>query len=583
MYAPSSLSPSLSSGRLKLFGLVVLWSLVGWTQVPAAVTRGPYLQLSTEESVVVVWRSDEATAPVVRYGPSPSKLDQQEAKDFALKVSAGIEITTTGKRYARLHSAPNGTRQYEMKLSDLEPDTRYYYAIYDGEEKLAGGDADHFFRTHPERGTDAPIRIWAVGDSGKGNEVQRGVYHGALKVLEEDGKPLNMYLHVGDMAYTHGRDLEFQTGFFDMYQTTLRHAVCWPSMGNHEGHTSDGLIQTGPYYDAYVSPARGEAGGVVSGTEAYYSFDYGRAHFICLNSFDVDRSAEADMAQWLKADLNATNADWLVVFFHHPPYTKGSHDSDREIELIEMREQIMPILEAGGVDMVLTGHSHIYERSMLIDGAYATPTVADGVVLDDGDGHMHGDGAYQKSAGLHAHQGVAQLVIGHGGQNLSRKGAMPIMRRVQMEHGSMIIDIEGDTLTSRMINSAGKTTDTFNIVKRGKVNPQIVDNPWTPVGPTVQPSGGEVTGAFELTLTPSKFWLDGTMRYTLDGSEPTMDSARYDRPVRMSALKKALTIRARSYKGEEIDPSLDTVVKLFPEGGAPEKKAKKPAEPTPKY
>ena len=95
--------------------------------------------------------------------------------------------------------------------------------------------------------------------------------------------------------------------------------------------------------------------------------------------------------------------------------------------------------------------------------------------------------------------------------------------------------------------------------------------------------GGEVTGAFELTLTPSKFWLDGTMRYTLDGSEPTMDSARYDRPVRMSALKKALTIRARSYKGEEIDPSLDTVVKLFPEGGAPEKKAKKPAEPTPKY
>lgn len=549
----------------------------------AAVTRGPYLQLSTEESVIVVWRSDVATFPVVRYGRSPDQLNLREGKNFALKVGAGVEIEGTSKRYSRLHSAPVGTRQYEMKLSGLEADTRYYYAIYDGDVKLAGGDADHFFRTHPVRGTDAPIRIWAVGDSGKGNEVQRGVYHGALKVLGEEKKPLSMYLHVGDMAYTHGRELEFQRAFFDMYQSTLRQAVCWPSMGNHEGHTSDGLIQTGPYYDAYVSPAQGEAGGVVSGTEAYYSFDYGPAHFICLNSYDVDRSAEAEMARWLKADLQATHAEWLVVFFHHPPYTKGSHDSDREIELIEMREQIMPILEAHGVDLVLTGHSHIYERSMLIDGAYATPTVADGVVLDDGDGHVHGDGAYHKSAGRHAHEGVAQLVIGHGGTNLGRKGAMPIMKRAQVEHGSMIIDIEGDTLTSRMINSAGETTDTFNIVKRGKVTPQIVVNPWTPVGPTVRPAGGEVAGSFELTLTPSKFWVDGTIRYTLDGSEPTMASPIYQGPVRMTALKKPLIIRARSYKGMDVDPSLDTVVQLFPVGGGPKPKAKKPAGAPPKY
>lgn len=549
----------------------------------AEVTRGPYLQLSTDESVVVVWRSDFATAPVVRYGSSPRNLDQKEAKDFALKVSSGVEVDETKIRYARLHSAPEGTRQYEMRISGLKPDTRYYYAIYDGDTKIAGGGADYFFRTHPRPGTDVPIRIWAVGDSGKGNDTQKGVYQGALKAMAADGKPLSMYLHVGDMAYTHGREEEFQKAFFDIYQTTLRQAVCWPSMGNHEGKSSDGLNETGPYYDAYVSPAYAEAGGVVSGTEAYYSYDYGRAHFICLNSYDVDRSAEAAMAQWLRADLQAATADWLIVFFHHPPYTKGSHDSDKEIELIEMREQIMPILEAYGVDMVLTGHSHIYERSMLIDGAYATPTVADGVVLDDGDGHVHGDGAYHKSAGLNAHEGVAQLVIGHGGTNLSRKGAMTIMRRVQVEHGSMIIDIEGDTLTSRMINSAGETTDTFNIVKRGKVTPEIVVNPWTPVGPTISPAGGEIAGAFKLKMIPSKFWTDGTIRYTLDGSEPTEKSMRYDGAIELPALKKTLTIRARSYKGAKVDPSLDTVVKLFAVGGGPEKKVKKPAGPAPKY
>ena len=60
----------------------------------------------------------------------------------------------------------------------------------------------------------------------------------------------------------------------------------------------------------------------------------------------------------------------------------------------------MPILESGGVDLVLTGHSHIYERSMLMDGAYATPTVAEGVILDDGDGDPHGNRSYRKSAGL---------------------------------------------------------------------------------------------------------------------------------------------------------------------------------------
>ncbi len=156
---------------------------------------------------------------------------------------------------------------------------------------------------------------------------------------------------------------------------------------------------------------------------------------------------------------------------------------------------------------------------------------------------------------------------------------MPIMRRVQMEHGSMIIDIEGDTLTSRMINSAGETTDTFNIMKRGKVSPQIVANPWTPVGPDVHPAAGEIVGAFELRLTPSKFWQDGAIHYTLDGTEPTIASPRYDGPVKMAALTKNLVVRAGSFKGPDVDPSLDTVVKFYPEGGAPPKKVKKPAEP----
>jgi len=252
-------------------------------------------------------------------------------------------------------------------------------------------------------------------------------------------------------------------------------------MGNHEGHTSRGISGFGPYYDAYVVPTRAEVGGVPSGTEAYYSFDIDEVHFICLDSHDLDRSPDAAMAQWLRADLDQTKAKWMIAFWHHPPYTKGSHNSDRESQLIEMRENFMPILESGGVDLTLTGHSHIYERSMLMDGAYATPTTAEGVILDDGDGRIGGDGAYRKSKGLRPHEGSVSIVAGHGGTGLSREGTMPVMREIILENGSVLLDVVGDTLTGTMLNKHGKVRDVFSIVKQGRVRPKPIRDPWQPL------------------------------------------------------------------------------------------------------
>jgi hypothetical protein len=170
----------------------------------------------------------------------------------------------------------------------------------------------------------------------------------------------------------------------------------------------------------------------------------------------------------------------LVAFWHHPPYTKGSHDSDVEQDLVEMRTHVMPILESAGVDLVLTGHSHIYERSMLMDGAYSTPTVADGVILDDGDGDPQGDGPYRKSAGLNPHEGTVQVVAGHGGTGLGRTGSMPVMRKIIVEHGSVVVDIDGDALTAAMVDKRGDTRDLFRIVKQDRVTPVRVARPWQP-------------------------------------------------------------------------------------------------------
>jgi len=117
---------------------------------------------------------------------------------------------------------------------------------------------------------------------------------------------------------------------------------------------------------------------------------------------------------------------------------------------------------------------------MLIDGAYATPTVAQGVVVDDGDGHPEGDGAYRKSKGLNPHEGTVAIVTGHGGAGLTRRGTMPIMREIIVEHGSVILDIKGDTLTGTMVNKNTVTRDLFSIVKQGKVEVTHLEKPWQP-------------------------------------------------------------------------------------------------------
>lgn len=446
--------------------------------------RGPYPQAATAETMHLLWRvRGGASQPIVRYGTAFQSLDKTlPAPAITARRTAAAGGSTDGT--APLHSAPAGTVQYEAKITGLKPDTRYYYSVIDGTHALSPADAEHSFTTLPVPGTARPVLLWVVGDSGKANQFQKDSHAAMRDWLKREKRTLDGYLHVGDMAYDSGLDSEFQFTFFQIYQETLRNTVCWPALGNHEGRTSSGPKGTGPYFDSYLVPTAGECGGVASGNEQYYSFDIGRVHFISLNSYDTSRKPEDPMAQWLKADLEKTKLDWIIAFFHHPPYTKGSHDSDdlkRDKELVEMRENIMPILEGGGVDLVLAGHSHIYERSFLIDGAYTTPTTAEHCVLDDGDGDPKGDGPYKKSAGVQPHRGTVAVVAGHGGAKLGQsKAPHPLFHTSLLDYGSFLMDVKGDSLTGMMLDSKGAIRDTFQMVKRGQVNHAPVASPRPP-------------------------------------------------------------------------------------------------------
>jgi hypothetical protein len=347
--------------------------------------------------------------------------------------------------------------------------------------------------TSPPTGTGAAARIWVLGDSGTADANARAVRDAYYTF---NGSPYaNLWLMLGDNAYESGLDTEYQAAVFNMYPATLRQSVLWPTLGNHDGTAADSATQTGPYYNMFTLPKQGEAGGLMSGTEAYYSFDYGNVHFVCLESFETSRATNGAMLTWLQNDLASTTQKWIVAFWHHPPYSKGSHDSDVDIEMREMRQNALPILEAGGVDLVLTGHSHAYERSYLIDGHYGlSNTLTSAMVLDSGSGRENGTGAYRKpTAGKAPHEGAVYTVAGSSGQISGGALNHPAMFVSMNVLGSMVLDVAGDKLDARFVDNTGAVRDYFTLRKGPAAQ--------APTITTTSLPDGTITSAYSTSLS----------------------------------------------------------------------------------
>ena len=402
------------------------------------VVRGPYLQRAFETGITIRWRTATDHDAILHYGKDLTDLSQ-------------------------IASDPTQSTEHSIVLSGLEPDTRYYYSIGDSAGLYPSQD-NQYFDTHPMSGSAATTRIWVLGDSGTADEKAASVRSAYTQF--NDGTHSDVWLMLGDNAYDFGTDDEYQAAVFDMYPEVLRNSVLWPTLGNHDGHTADSSGQSGNYYDIFSLPTNGESGGVASGTEAYYSFNYGNIHFISLDSTDTNRSANGAMATWLKDDLAANTQEWMIAFWHHPPYSKGSHDSDSSQRLTDMRENFLPILESHGVDLVLSGHSHSYERSMLIDGHYGkSDTFAIGHLLDSGDGDPSGSGAYNKLPG--SNNGAVYSVAGSSGKKTSNPSLdHPVMISNLAELGSMVIDIQGNQLDAIFLDDNATVLDSFRIMHR---------------------------------------------------------------------------------------------------------------------
>ncbi len=428
-----------------------------------SVTRGPYLQIGTPTSGIVQWRTDVATNS---------------------RVSIGASVGTLGTTI----DDPTVTMEHLVRVNGLTANTKYFYSVgyTSGAGRgitLAGGDTETFFITPPMAGTTKPTRIWVLGDPGTAplgatQKLNQMSVRDAYKTLN-GSRYTDLWLMLGDNAYQSGTDPEFQAGVFDIYPQWLRQSFLWPAIGNHETNQLTTPPLTIPYFQIFTLPTMAEAGGYSSGTEKYYSFDYGNIHFVCLDSMTSSRatSPPSAMVIWLVNDLLQNTKPWLVTFFHHPPYTKGTHDSDTEVESVEMRQNILPILEQGGVDLVMTGHSHVYERSFLIDGHYGLSTsFTNAMKKNSGDGRPAGSGAYVKpSAGIAPHEGTVYVTAGSSGQVGTGPLNHPAMFISLSRLGSLVLDIDGNRLDAQFVRELVTPSptaptgvaidDTFTILK----------------------------------------------------------------------------------------------------------------------
>ena len=365
---------------------------------PDPFVRLPYLQAVAEDSAVVRWRSGSPGGDRLRF----------RRGDGAWR-SARVVETGGGDRQAVLDSLP--------------PSAQVTYAVRSG-----GVEVGPFgFRSPPADTAGGGFRVLAFGDSGWGGDAQTDLAH----VME--GRRWDLALHVGDLAYPDGTEADFTLRHFDVYGDLFATVPFYPVPGNHDVHTEGGAA-----YDRAFAWPDGEGG-------RWYALRWGSALFVGL---DTSGGAERDSLEertgaqhaWLSATLEEaardTTLDWTVVFSHYPLYSHASGIAGHGPEE-ELREALEPLFVERGVDLVLAGHDHHYERSF---------PIRDGHPVDPGCGPVY-------------------MVIGGGGAQRFARSVSPDAHtaRVDRSYHVLSLQVGRRAVAGEALGRDGRVFDRFRI------------------------------------------------------------------------------------------------------------------------
>lgn len=337
------------------------------TPAPSLVL-GPYLQMPHAGGMTLVWETDR---------PSPGEVAYGETEAYGAQA---VDPAAPQRRHA-------------IEIPGLVPGLTYHYQI-----RADGLPLTSDLTFHPPPSLRAgPLRVAVFGDTRTGHSTHRAVI-GRVVAWEPD-----IALHTGDLV-SHGSSFSEWLTFFDIEDPLLRRTALLPTLGNHEDVSEQ-------YFDLFYLPPN----------ERWFRLEIGPALFISLE-LDGRASFEEGSEQyaWLESVLKQHTSGWVIVWGHIPPHSAVSENSEE----VNIRRALGPLFEDYGVDLVLSGHHHDYQRYVLGGQTY--------IITGGGGAELHP--VTQEEDGMQAFANEAHFV------------------------GLVIRD---DTLTGDAISSAGEILDHF--------------------------------------------------------------------------------------------------------------------------
>ncbi len=470
--------------KLGIVFLIAINSSAAWAA--NKIIRGPYLQELSDHSISINWRTQEETPTLLKY-----QAQQGEALEYSDLVLA---------------------TEHQVKLNNLQANTKYSYRIY-GQEKdqrkildEKRSESEFYFTTAPKKDSQYfHAHIWVLGDPGtngtkkfkysnkKSQMIVRDAYYKYRK--ENNIKNTDLILTLGDNAYWRGTDQEFQKGIFDVYKDELSHTAIFPVYGNHDaGFSKD----TNSYTSRSYPQTHGTYFNIFRLTKPYYSFDYTGIHFIVLDSYDSiwedlnqdesnreriwtsSSTNKNSMLEWLKQDLVTNHSVWTIVAFHHPPFGHGVGHTVSDIWQEWMRANVVPLLEAYKVDLILNGHIHNYQRTYQLGmktvneaslealhketerKVYSSPETIKAAHKLEPEIKSSNTNQYKKG------EGSIYLVLGSSGaafRMIDKEHPDPLVVSSHFMEGSVILDIDTNKLNAKFLSKDSKILDEFSITK----------------------------------------------------------------------------------------------------------------------
>lgn len=449
----------------------------------------PYLQPGNvsaldKEQKVLVWQTDSVAGNfVVTYQLNTAKSKKSKIQHAAV-VNTMLKLN--GKT----------TMLYRATLGRLKFDTDYTYTV-----SLNGNTITN--QTFTTRTRLDKTRFAVLGDFGGATKAEQSI----AKQIQKQ-KP-QFVLTTGDNVYNNGLESEYKKNLFPFYNAApddtsytalMRKIPFYMILGNHDVRSNnldkfpDGLAYF--YYSdlplnapvtKLVLPVEGNTERVSAFKKATtprypqmsnFSFDYGNVHVTCLDANDYANPLDADLLQWLRTDIGSSKADWKIVTYHHPAFNTGRAHYDGQLMRL-----LSPLLEVWGVDLVLNGHVHNYQRTVPLKFVPATNETGEQYIITP-EGRVNGkfildqhfDGVNDTSP-----DGIIYIVTGGGGLPLYDKDLsgqpelwkhdlpdnwVPFtVKFISDSYSYSMIETNGKKLIFQQIDQNGNTIDQITLTK----------------------------------------------------------------------------------------------------------------------